>query len=188
MHCSRVFRSSVRSDLLPSSPGRRPSGATQGECGSTRSMKWGVGPGGRVSHRGGCPAEISPRWAHPRRHVAGAGPLSGEVARCVILNWSHVLSAPRHACNRYGNNGARCMSHFSLGRFSRARFSQARFSQARFSRSSWPSCPPEGTGEYPSAALLGAPLVTAAAASRRIRRRIWPPDWPAGPRMSFPAR
>ena len=38
------------------------------------------------------------------------------------------------------------MSHFSLGRFSRARFS-------------WPSCPPEGTSEYPSAALLGAPLV-----------------------------
>jgi len=178
VHCSRVFRSSVRSDLLPPSPGRRPSGATQGECGSTRSREWGVGPGGRVSHRGGCPAEISPRRAHPRRHVAGAGPLSGEVARCVILNWSHVLSAPRHACNRHGNNGARCMSHFSLGRFSRA----------RFSRSSWPSCPPEGTGEYPSAALLGAPLVTAAAASRRIRRRIWPPDWPAGPRVSFPAR
>ena len=45
MHCSRVFRSSVPSDLLPSSPCGRPSGAAQGECGSTRSMEWGVGPG-----------------------------------------------------------------------------------------------------------------------------------------------
>lgn len=50
----------------------------QGECGSTRSMEWGVGPGGGVPHRGCCPAGKSPRQAHPGRHVAGAGPLSGE--------------------------------------------------------------------------------------------------------------
>jgi hypothetical protein len=30
----------------------------------------------------------------------------GRVARCVIQNWSHVLSAPRRAWNRHGNNGA----------------------------------------------------------------------------------
>src|SRR6266481_2924375 len=50
----------------------------QGECGSTRSMEWGVGPGGGVPHRGCCPAGKSPGQAHPGRHVAGAGPLSGE--------------------------------------------------------------------------------------------------------------
>ena len=43
---------------------------------------------------------------------------------------------------------------------------------------------PEGTGEYPSSALLGAPVPSAAAASQRIRPGIWP----AGPRVSFPAR
>lgn len=41
-------------------------------------MEWGVGPGGGVPHRGCCPAGKSPRQAHPGRHVAGAGPLSGE--------------------------------------------------------------------------------------------------------------
>jgi hypothetical protein len=44
---------------------------------------------------------------------------------------------------------------------------------------------PEGTGEYPSSALLGArQYLSAAAASQRIRPGIWP----AGPRVSFPAR
>ena len=42
----------------------------------------------------------------------------------------------------------------------------------------------EGTGEYPSSALLGAPVLSAAAASQQIRPGIWP----AGPRVSFPAR
>ncbi len=107
MHCSQVFRSSVPSDLLPSSPGRCPSGATQGECGSTRSREWGVGPGGRVSHRGCCPAEIL-----PVRHIREGtfpGPVRspGRVARCVIQNWSHVLRVPRRACNQQGNSDAR---------------------------------------------------------------------------------
>ena len=77
MHCSRVFRSSVPSELVPSSPSGRPQGDAQGEYGSTRSKEWGVGPGGAVSHRGCCPAGKNAR-AHPGRHVAGAGPLSGE--------------------------------------------------------------------------------------------------------------
>ncbi len=78
MHCSLVFRSSVPSDLLSPSPGRCPSGVAQGECGSTRSMEWGVGPGGRVSHREGA--------------LPGPVRSQGWVARCVIQNWSHVLS------------------------------------------------------------------------------------------------
>ena len=78
MHCSRVFRSSAPSDLLPSSPSGRPSGTAQGECGSTRSMEWGVGPGGGVPHRRVLSGREIARQAHPGRHVAGAGPLSGE--------------------------------------------------------------------------------------------------------------
>jgi hypothetical protein len=42
----------------------------------------------------------------------------------------------------------------------------------------------EGTGEYPSSALLGAPVHSAAAARQLIR----PETWPAGPRVSFPGR
>ena len=90
MHCSRVFRSSAPSDLLPSSPGGRPSGTAQGECGSTRSMEWGVGPGGRVSMAGRLPGPVRSQ---------------GRVARCAIQNWSHVLSAARRAWDRHGNNG-----------------------------------------------------------------------------------
>ena len=71
VHCSRVFRSSAPSDLLPSSPGGRPSGTAQGECGSTRSMKWGVGPGGGVPHRGCCPAGKSPARHIPEGRCRG---------------------------------------------------------------------------------------------------------------------
>ena len=50
----------------------------------------------------------------PARHIPEGtlpGPVrsQGRVARCVIQNWSHVLSAPRRAWNLHGNNGARCM-------------------------------------------------------------------------------
>ena len=109
MHCSRVFRSSAPSDLLPSSPGGCRSGTAQGERGSTRSMEWGVGPGGEVSHRGCCPAEIWPAGHILEGTLAGPVRFQGRVARCVIQNWSHVLSAPRRAWNLHGNNGARCM-------------------------------------------------------------------------------
>ena len=47
---------------------------------------------------------------------------------------------------------------------------------------------PEGTGEYPSPALLSTPVAPAAAASRRIRPGTSPRNWRAGPRVSFPAR
>jgi hypothetical protein len=92
VHCSRVFRSSAPSDLLPSSPGGRPSRAGPGECGSTRSKEWGVGPGGGVSYRGSVRQRYR-RRAHPGRHVPGPVRSQG-VARCVIQNWPYVLSAP----------------------------------------------------------------------------------------------
>jgi hypothetical protein len=99
VHCSRVFRSSVPSDALPSSPCERPSGNAQGEHGITRSMEWGVGPGGGVPHRGGCSAGTS---------IAGhilEGTLPGSVrsqGRVTVRDpelGSHVLSAPRRAWN-----------------------------------------------------------------------------------------
>ena len=66
----------------------------------------------------------------PARHIPEGtlpGPVrsQGRVARCVIQNWSHVLSAPRRAWNL----------------------------QVKLTESA-----PEGTGEYPSSALLGAPV------------------------------
>jgi hypothetical protein len=109
VHCSRVFRSSAPSDLLPSSPCGCPSGTAQGECGSTRSMEWGVGPGGGVPHRRCCPAGKSPARHTPEGTLPGPVRSQGRVARCVIQNWSHVLSAPRRAWNLHGNNDARCM-------------------------------------------------------------------------------
>jgi len=118
VHCSRVFRSSAPSDLLPSSPGGRPSGAAPGECGSTRSMEWGVGPGREVSHRGCCPAEILPAGHIGEGTLPGPVRSQGEVARCVIQNWSHVLSAPRCVWNR--GKRSHCRPHSSRPRISRA--------------------------------------------------------------------
>jgi hypothetical protein len=70
--CLREFRSSAPSDLLPSSPGGRPSG----ECGGTRSKE-----NGGSAPVAECRTEDLPGWeiarqAHPGRHGAGAGPLS----------------------------------------------------------------------------------------------------------------
>src|SRR5881392_2537669 len=81
VHCSRVFRSSAPSDLLPSSPSGRPSGTAQGECGSTRSMEWGVGPGGGVPHRRCCPAGKSPARHIPEGTLPGPVRSQGRVAR-----------------------------------------------------------------------------------------------------------
>ncbi len=81
MHCLRVFRSSVPSDLLPSSPGRRQSCAVQGECGSTRSTEWGVGPGGAVSYRRCRPAGKSPAGLIGEGMLPGPVHSQGRVAR-----------------------------------------------------------------------------------------------------------
>jgi hypothetical protein len=41
----------------------------------------------------------------------------------VIQNWSHVLSAPRRAWNRHGNNGVHCMDSRSRAPVSYGRHS-----------------------------------------------------------------
>ena len=48
--------------------------------------------------------------------------------------------------------------------------------------------PPEGTDEYPSSALLGAPIGHGRGRQSPDQARIWPPNWPAGPQVSCPAR
>ena len=77
MHCSRVFRSSAPSDLLPSSPRGRPSGTARVNAAALDQWNGGSAP---VAE---CRTEVLPgreiaRQAHPGRRVAGAGPLSGE--------------------------------------------------------------------------------------------------------------
>ena len=101
MHCSRVFRSSVPSDLLPSSPGGAHQALVRMDAAALDQREWGVGPGGR------CHIEGAVRQRFARRHIREdtlPGPVrsQGEGRRCVIRNWSHVLSAPRHAWNRHG--------------------------------------------------------------------------------------
>ena len=190
-------------------------------------MEWGVGPGGGVPHRGCCPAGKSPARHIPEGTLPGPVRSQGRVARCVIQNWSHVLSAPRRAWNLHGNNGARCMDSavapgqpvvsyvgYSLKdpwgeprvvigidadeseylaefldrdkcarRGQQVPPQQVQLSQAQLPQLRLPPVPlqqvppqpgplqsgplqqvkltesmPEGTGEYPSSALLGAPV------------------------------
>jgi hypothetical protein len=142
---------------------RAPVRNRQGECGSTRSMEWGVGPGGGVPHRGCCPAGKSPARHIPEGTLPGPVRSQGRVARCVIQNWSHVLSAPRRAWNLHGNNGARCMVQLPQVPIRQMPIQQVPLQsgplqsdplqQVKLTESA-----PEGTGGSPSSALLGAPV------------------------------
>ena len=76
MHCSRVFRSSVPSDPVPSSPGERP--AAPRTVNTAALVQWNGGSASVAKCRiQGVPGKICPPGTL-RRHVAGAGPLSGE--------------------------------------------------------------------------------------------------------------
>ena len=94
MLCSQVFRSSVPSDLLPSSPA--------GVCQAPFRMN-----AAALGQRNGgsapvaeCHIEGAVRQRFARRHIREdtlPGPVrsQGRVARYVIQNWSYVLSASR---------------------------------------------------------------------------------------------
>ena len=69
----------------------------------------------------------------------------------MIQIWSHVLSAPRRAWNRHGNNGARCVDSRSRRA---APLQSGPFQQVKLAEPAH-----KGTGEYPSSAVLGAPVV-----------------------------
>ena len=96
MHCSRVFRSSAPSDLLPSSPG----GARQAplRVNAAALDQWNGGSAPVAECRiGGAVRQGYRPPAHPEGTLPGPVRSQGRVARCVIQNWPHVLSAPRRA-------------------------------------------------------------------------------------------
>ena len=79
----------------------------------------------------------------------------------MIQNWSHVLSAPRRAWNLRAQRGQQVPSQ-------QAQLPQVALQQVPLQSGPLQSGPlqqvrlteslPEGTGEYPSSALLGAPV------------------------------
>jgi hypothetical protein len=105
-------------------------------------MEWGVGPGGGVPHRGCCPAGKSPAWHIPEGTLPGSVRFQGRVARYVIRNWPHVL-LDRDQCGQRGQQ---------------APAPQAQLPQVTLQQVKRAEPAPEGTGGYPSSALLGAPL------------------------------
>ena len=220
MHCSQVFRSSVPSDLLPSSPGGCRQAPLRVNTAALDQRNGGSAPVAEC-HIEGAVRQRFARRAHPRRHVAGAGPLSGEgrtmrdpelVARAqraatrlesaweqwralhglavapgqpvvsyvgyslkepwgeprVVIGIDadeaeYLASSSTAMSARSAGRSRSSKSRFSSFRFSRSRFSSFRFS--RFAASAGAASagqaaepPPEGTGEYPSPALPGAPV------------------------------
>jgi hypothetical protein len=109
VHCSRVFRSSVPSDLLPSSPCGRPSGTARANAAALDQWNGGSAPVAECRTEGAVRQGNRPARHIPEGTLPGPVRSQGRVVRCVIQNWSHVLSAPRRAWNLHGNNGARCM-------------------------------------------------------------------------------
>jgi hypothetical protein len=150
VHCSQVFRSSVPSDLLPSSP----AGAGQAPFRmNAAALDQGNGGSAPVAE---CHIEGAVRQSFARRRIREdtvPGPVrsQGRVARCVIQNWSHVLSAPRRAWNRHGTM-ARVA--WTRGRAGAAPLQSGPFQQVKLAEPAH-----KGTGEYQSSALLGAPVV-----------------------------
>jgi len=100
--CSQVFRSSVPSDLLPSSPA--------GVCQAPFRMNaaaLGQRNGGSASVAE-CHIKGAVRQRFARRHIREdtlPGPVrsQGRVARYVIQNWSYVLSASRFSRSSWPN-------------------------------------------------------------------------------------
>jgi hypothetical protein len=154
VHCSQVFRSSGPSDLLPSSPGRCPSGTAQGESGSTRSKEWGVGPGGRVSHRGCCPAEISPAGHIREDTLPGPVRSQGRVAQVPFqqVPFQQVPIQPGPLQSGPLQSGPLQSGPLQSGPLQSGPLQSGPLQQVKLAE------PPRGTGEYPSSALLGAPV------------------------------
>jgi hypothetical protein len=121
VHCSRVFRSSAPSDLLPS----RRAGARQvpPKVNAAALDQWngGSAPVAECRTEDAAQAGKSPARHIPEGTLPGPVRSQGRVARCVIQNWSHVLSAPRRAWNLHRNNGALCMDSGQADRITAGR-------------------------------------------------------------------
>jgi hypothetical protein len=94
VHCSRVFRSSAPSDLLPSSPYGRPSGTARVNAVALDRWNGGSAPVAECRTEGAVRQGNRPARHIPEGTLPGPVRSQGRVARCVIHNWSHVLSAP----------------------------------------------------------------------------------------------
>ena len=105
MHCSRVFRSSVPSDLLPSSPRGRPSGTARVNAAALDQWNGGSVPVAECRTEGAVRQGNRPARHIPEGTLPGPVRSQGRVARCVIQNWPHVLSAPRRARTLQGARG-----------------------------------------------------------------------------------
>jgi len=99
VHCSRVFRSSAPSDLLPSSPHGRLSGTARVNAAALDQWNGGSAPVAECRTEGAVRQGNRPARHIPEGTLPGSVRSQGRVARCVIQNWSHVLSAPRRAWN-----------------------------------------------------------------------------------------
>ena len=196
MHCSRVFRSSVPSDLSPSSPGRCRQAPLRVNAAALDQRNGGSAPVAECHIEGAvrqscCPAGHIREGTLPgpvRSQGRGAHDSQGEGAHDPEL----VARAQRGATylGSAWNNGATAMNALSAGRprASKHSCSRSRFSQAPFSRSTWPNCRRKARRIPKFGRCLAHRRFAAAAASRRIRPGIWPPSWSAGAQVSFPAR
>lgn len=109
MHCSRVFRSSAPSDLLPSSPRGRPSGTARVNAAALDRWNGGSAPVAECRTEGAVRQGNRPARHIPEGTFAGAGPLSGEGR---TMRDPELAAGAQRTATRldlHGNNGARCM-------------------------------------------------------------------------------
>jgi hypothetical protein len=160
----------------------RPSGTAQGECGSTRSMEWGVGPGGGVPHRGAVRQGNRPPGTSRKARCRGRSALRGgshdrdpELVARAQRAATHLESAWEQW---------RALDGLPQVSLQQVPLQSGPFQSGPLQQVKLTGSASEGTGEYPSSAHWARQYISAAAASQRIRPGIWP----AGPRVSFPAR
>jgi hypothetical protein len=80
VHCSQVFRSSVPSDLLPSSPGRCPSGTAQGKAAALDQGNGGSAPVAEC-HIEGAVRQILSAGTSEKARCRGRSTLRGDAMR-----------------------------------------------------------------------------------------------------------
>ena len=140
MHCSRVFRSSAPSDLLPSSPHGRLSGTARVNAAALDQWNGGSAPVAECRTEGAVRQGNRPARHIPEGTLPGSVRSQGRVARCVIQNWSHVLTPIQQMPIQ--------QVPLQSGPLQSGPLQQVKLTESA----------PEGTGEYPRSAFLGAPV------------------------------
>ena len=183
MHCSRVFRSSAPSDLLPSSPDGRP---LRVKAAALDQRNGGSAPVAKCHNEGAvrqryCPPGTSEKARRRGRSALRGGSRDAEEAGYL----AEFLD--RDECPQYGQAPLQ-PAQLQQAPLRQVPHQPGHFCQARFSRSSRPSRRRQAPANTRPQRCLARREPWAAAASRRIRPGTWPPNWPAGPRLSFLAR